>query len=107
MSEAADITAELEDALEDMEGMFGDVEFTYEATGYVCTPGQEEHRKEMEEAGYVAEYDVLLVARQSVFTPGKAAIRKQVDYNGTAYRVTAVIDHGFGHSWVLMLKAEK
>jgi len=107
MSEATDITAEMEDALEDMEGMFGGVEFTYSGTDYLCTPGQEEHRKEMENQGYVMEYDVLLIARQTVFTPGRAAIRAQVDYNGTAYRVVAVSDHGFNHSWALALKAEK
>lgn len=107
MSEATDITAELEDALEDMETMFGSVEFTYESTGYVCTPGQEEHRKQMEAQGYEMEYDVLLIVRQSVFAAGRAAIRKQVDYNGTAYRVVAIADHGFNHSWALFLKAEK
>lgn len=107
MSEASDITAEMEDALEDMEGMLGSQTFTYASNPYACAPLSEEFRKEMEDAGYVEEYDLTLVSRASVFTPGKAAIRKAITYNSTTYRVVAVIDHPIGHSFVLLLKAEK
>lgn len=107
MAEVDDIKAEMEDAIDDMSAMFGNPTFTYAATPYECVPGQEEYRKEMQEAGYMEEYDLILVSKQTVFTPGKAAIRKQVTYNSTTYRVNAVLDHGFGHSWVLLLAAEK
>jgi len=107
MATVDDIAGELTGALEEMETHTGSVNFLYASTNYVCTPGVEDYRKEMEEQGYVEEYDLTLIVRQSVWTPGKAAIREKGTYNATSYRIVGIADHPIGHSFVLMLRREK
>lgn len=90
-----------------MESLHGNVEFTYSGTDYVCTPGGEEIRKQMEDAGYIDDVDLTIVVRQSVFTPGKTALRGELTYNGTTFRIEQMVDHAIGHSWVLLCREEK
>jgi len=107
MAVVDDIKAELTEALEEIEATTGSVNFLYSAVNYVCTPGVEDYRKELEEQGYLEEYDLTLIVRQSVWTPGKGAIREKGTYNGTSYRIVGIADHPIGHSFVLMLRREK
>ena len=75
MAEVDDIKAELVGALEEIETTLGNVEFLYASVNYVCAPSQEDYRKEMQEQGYVEEYDLTLIVRQSIWTPGNPAER--------------------------------
>ena len=60
MAVVDDIKAELTEALEEIEATTGSVNFLYSAVNYVCTPGVEDYRKELEEQGYLEEYDLTL-----------------------------------------------
>lgn len=107
MAVVDDIKSELTEALEEVEETLGSVNFLYSAVNYVCSPSGEDYRKEMEEQGYLEEYDLTLIIRQSIWTPGKGAIRGKGTYNATSYRIVGIVDHPIGHSFVLALRREK
>jgi|SRR6056300_651924 len=107
MATVDDIKGDLTGALQELEALHGSVEFTYSGTDYVCVPGSEEIEKEMEDAGYIENVDLTIVVRQTVFATGKAALRGEIRYNGTTYRIEQMVDHAIGHSWVLLCKEEK
>ena len=63
--------------------------FTFGGTDYACIVSERSSTKELEEGGFMLDYDFLIVTRKSLFATAPA-LGQTVTYRGVTHRIVRV-----------------